>query len=256
MGSILSLGRQFLHLNGTNATTTTINNNSAITNNNPIDIETNQAINNNPYMDNQFQFTQTNSRLNLINQLMNVNGGVAASSTSASNTPQHPPLNRYQQYQLNRQATNRRRTAMATFGARGRNKKLKANASSNLNDFTNITFASHFYMAGRKFKNLLQQTQTFLFGDQLDLAFVLAHKPACVFPYEAPMCVDAPSHCLQSLVNIRKDTLKLVKVKDALDSNHSPQQYHKTGNDRNIFELKICPKAFYQLLGLTDFYAF
>ena len=87
----------------------------------------------------------------------------------------------------------------------------------------------------RKFKNLLQQTQTFLFGDQLDLAFVLAHKPACVFPYEAPVCVDAPSHCLQSLVNIRKDTLKLVKCKDTLDSmqSHTTNTTTNTTNNNN-----------------------
>ena len=151
-----------------------------------------------------------------------------------SSSSSQPPLSRYQQYQLNRQATNRRRIGARIRGVGGGgNKKTKTNGSSNLNDFTSITFASHFYMAGRKFKNLLQQTQTFLFGDQLDLAFVLAHKPACVFPYEAPVCVDAPSHCLQSLVNIRKDTLKLVKCKDALDSMQSHTTTTNTNNNNN-----------------------
>jgi hypothetical protein len=234
MGSILTLSRQVLHLNNGSPMMP-----SNGTNNADMEATNTAAVQFTPYTDNQFQFTQTNSRLNLINQLMNVNGiGSSASSSTAAATHSQPPLSRYQQYQLNRRRT-------GAFGTRRRNKKLKTNSSSNLNDFTNISFASHFYMAGRKFKNLLQQTQTFLFGDQLDLAFVVAHKPACVFPYEAPVCVDAPSHCLQSLVNIRKDTLKLVKVKDALDSNQSSQQqsHHQTGILR-AFEFLFKPCLF------------
>lgn len=49
-----------------------------------------------------------------------------------------------------------------------------------LTDFHNVSFASHFFMAGRKFKNIITQAQTFLFGDQLDLGFLLAHKPLLV----------------------------------------------------------------------------
>lgn len=53
--------------------------------------------------------------------------------------------------------------------------------ASALNDFQNVTFANHFFMAGRRFKNIITQAQTFLFGDQLDLGFLLAHKPILVF---------------------------------------------------------------------------
>lgn len=49
-----------------------------------------------------------------------------------------------------------------------------------LGDFSNVSFASHFYIAGRRFKNIVNQAQTFLFGDQLDLGFLLAHKPILV----------------------------------------------------------------------------
>jgi hypothetical protein len=80
--------------------------------------------------------TQANSRLNLINQLVN-------------------------------------------FSSAG-NRKTKASASANLNDFQNVSFSSHFFLAGRKFKNLISQAQTFLFGDQLDLAFILSHRPVYV----------------------------------------------------------------------------
>jgi hypothetical protein len=43
-----------------------------------------------------------------------------------------------------------------------------------------VSFSSHFIIAGRRFKNLINQTQSFLFGDQLDLNFILAHKPVVV----------------------------------------------------------------------------
>ncbi len=46
--------------------------------------------------------------------------------------------------------------------------------------FNHISFASHFIIAGRRFKNIINQTQAFLFGDQLDLSFILAHKPVVV----------------------------------------------------------------------------
>lgn len=60
------------------------------------------------------------------------------------------------------------------------NGKKSKSANGNLNDFQNISFSSYYYVAGRKFKNLITQTQTFLFGDQLDLAFILSHKPVSV----------------------------------------------------------------------------
>jgi hypothetical protein len=60
------------------------------------------------------------------------------------------------------------------------NRKSKSSPNGNLNDFQNVSFGSHFFLAGRKFKNLISQAQTFLFGDQLDLAFVLSHKPVHV----------------------------------------------------------------------------
>lgn len=43
-----------------------------------------------------------------------------------------------------------------------------------------VSFSSHFIIAGRRFKNLINQTQNFLFGDQLDLNFIMAHKPVAV----------------------------------------------------------------------------
>ena len=57
------------------------------------------------------------------------------------------------------------------------NKKRKLN---NPNDLQSVTFAAHFFMAGKRFKNLIGHTQNFLFGDNLDLNFILSHKPVAV----------------------------------------------------------------------------
>jgi hypothetical protein len=90
--------------------------------------------------------------------------------------------------------------------------KGKKSKTNNLGDFTNVSFSSYIYLAGHKFKNLIDQAQTFLFGDQLDLAFILLHKPS-TFSYDIAN-LNTPSNYLQSLINIRKDTLKLVKCLD------------------------------------------
>ena len=182
MGSLVSLSRRFMPTNSSSE------NNGA----NPM---------------NGDHFMQTNSRLNLINQLIHLNGASAATVTQ-----QNAPT-----------AYRRRRLG----------KKPKTN-NGNLNDFANVTFASHFYMAGRKFKSMANQVQTFLFGDQLDLAFILAHKPAVVFPYETPT-LDAPSHYLQSLVNIRRDTLRLVKC-----ANNDSNANNNAGlGNANMYQLKF-----------------
>jgi hypothetical protein len=54
------------------------------------------------------------------------------------------------------------------------NKRKKGHSLSN------VSFGSHFLLAGRRFKSVINQAQSFLFGDQLDLSFILAHKPVTV----------------------------------------------------------------------------
>ncbi len=55
----------------------------------------------------------------------------------------------------------------------GKRKKKPLNSA-------NVSFSSHFLLAGRRFKSPINQTQSFLFGDQLDLGFIMAHKPVVV----------------------------------------------------------------------------
>ncbi|KAM8787309.1 E3 ubiquitin ligase RNF157 isoform 2-T2 [Rhynchonycteris naso] len=67
-------------------------------------------------------------------------------------------------------------------------------------------FASHFIMGGEKFDSA--HPEGYLFGENSDLNF-LGNRPVA-FPYAAPPPQE-PVKTLRSLINIRKDTLRLVK---------------------------------------------
>ncbi|KAF3817233.1 hypothetical protein GH733_011633 [Mirounga leonina] len=67
-------------------------------------------------------------------------------------------------------------------------------------------FASHFIMGGEKFDST--HPEGYLFGENSDLNF-LGNRPV-TFPYAAPPPQE-PVKTLRSLINIRKDTLRLVK---------------------------------------------
>ncbi|KAM4843131.1 E3 ubiquitin ligase RNF157 isoform 1-T1 [Thomomys bottae] len=72
-------------------------------------------------------------------------------------------------------------------------------------------FASHFIMGGEKFDST--HPEGYLFGENSDLNF-LGNRPV-VFPYAAPPPQE-PVKTLRSLVNIRKDTLRLVKCAEEI----------------------------------------
>ncbi|KAM9559861.1 E3 ubiquitin ligase RNF157 isoform 3-T3 [Salvelinus alpinus] len=72
-------------------------------------------------------------------------------------------------------------------------------------------FASHFIMGGEKFDST--HPEGYLFGENTDLNF-LGTRPV-VFPYAAPPPQE-PVKTLRSLINIRKDTLRLVRCSDGL----------------------------------------
>ncbi|XP_077780359.1 E3 ubiquitin ligase RNF157 isoform X2 [Podarcis muralis] len=67
-------------------------------------------------------------------------------------------------------------------------------------------FASHFIMGGEKFDST--HPEGYLFGENSDLNF-LGNRPVA-FPYAAPPPQE-PVKTLRSLINVRKDTLRLVK---------------------------------------------
>ncbi|XP_072415119.1 E3 ubiquitin ligase RNF157 isoform X2 [Chiloscyllium punctatum] len=70
-------------------------------------------------------------------------------------------------------------------------------------------FASHFIMGGERFDST--HPEGYLFGENSDLNF-LGVRPV-PFPYAAPPPQD-PVKTLRSLINIRKDTLRLVKCSE------------------------------------------
>ncbi|XP_060028428.1 E3 ubiquitin-protein ligase MGRN1 isoform X2 [Erinaceus europaeus] len=74
-------------------------------------------------------------------------------------------------------------------------------------------FASHFFMGGEKFDT--PHPEGYLFGENMDLNF-LGSRPV-QFPYVTP-APHEPVKTLRSLVNIRKDSLRLVRYKDGNDS--------------------------------------
>ncbi|TRY83745.1 hypothetical protein DNTS_003960 [Danionella cerebrum] len=74
-------------------------------------------------------------------------------------------------------------------------------------------FASHFFMGGEKFDT--PHPEGYLFGENMDLNF-LGNRPV-QFPYVTP-APHEPVKTLRSLVNIRKDSLRLVRYKDEADT--------------------------------------
>ncbi|XP_006874952.1 PREDICTED: E3 ubiquitin-protein ligase MGRN1 isoform X3 [Chrysochloris asiatica] len=74
-------------------------------------------------------------------------------------------------------------------------------------------FASHFFMGGEKFDT--PHPEGYLFGENMDLNF-LGNRPV-QFPYVTP-APHEPVKTLRSLVNIRKDSLRLVRNKEDTDS--------------------------------------
>uniref|UniRef100_A0A182T5C4 RING-type E3 ubiquitin transferase n=1 Tax=Anopheles maculatus TaxID=74869 RepID=A0A182T5C4_9DIPT len=70
-------------------------------------------------------------------------------------------------------------------------------------------FGTHFIMGGERFDT--PQPEAYLFGENADLNF-LGSKPT-PFPYPPPQATE-PTKTLKSLVNIRKESVRFVKVLD------------------------------------------
>ncbi|EFN81444.1 E3 ubiquitin ligase RNF157 [Harpegnathos saltator] len=79
-------------------------------------------------------------------------------------------------------------------------------------------FGSHFIMGGERFDT--PQPEAYLFGENADLNF-LGSRPT-PFPYPPPQPND-PTKTLKSLVNIRKESLRLVRNMDHMSTS---SQYH------------------------------
>uniref|UniRef100_A0A672PWX5 E3 ubiquitin-protein ligase n=1 Tax=Sinocyclocheilus grahami TaxID=75366 RepID=A0A672PWX5_SINGR len=91
-------------------------------------------------------------------------------------------------------------------------------------------FTSHFFMGGEKFDT--PHPEGYLFGENMDLNF-LGNRPV-QFPYVTP-APHEPVKTLRSLVNIRKDSLRLVRYKD--DSDSTPED---TGDPILLYSVEFC----------------
>ncbi|KAL2078168.1 hypothetical protein ACEWY4_025853 [Coilia grayii] len=90
-------------------------------------------------------------------------------------------------------------------------------------------FTSHFFMGGEKFDT--PHPEGYLFGENMDLNF-LGNRPV-QFPYVTP-APHEPVKTLRSLVNIRKDSLRLVRYKDDADG-----PADETGSPRVLYGVEF-----------------
>ncbi|XP_012265727.1 E3 ubiquitin ligase RNF157 isoform X3 [Athalia rosae] len=83
-------------------------------------------------------------------------------------------------------------------------------------------FGSHFIMGGERFDT--PQPEAYLFGENADLNF-LGSRPT-PFPYPPPQAND-PTKTLKSLINIRKESLRLIRAIDqtSTSSHHNSKHY-------------------------------
>lgn len=88
-------------------------------------------------------------------------------------------------------------------------------------------FGSHFLMGGERYE--VSKPEAFLFGENSDLDF-LNSKPA-QFPYVRQPITD-PVKTLNALINLRRDSVRLVKVKQKDSENME--------KDKEYFTLEFC----------------
>ncbi|KAL0961636.1 hypothetical protein UPYG_G00353650 [Umbra pygmaea] len=105
-------------------------------------------------------------------------------------------------------------------------------------------FASHFIMGGEKFDST--HPEGYLFGENTDLNF-LGTRPVA-FPYAAPPPQD-PVKTLRSLINIRKDTLRLVRCSE--DQKIPGESF--SGNSRACYNIEFTFDADTQV-AITIYY--
>ncbi|XP_055612709.1 probable E3 ubiquitin-protein ligase MGRN1 [Uranotaenia lowii] len=92
-------------------------------------------------------------------------------------------------------------------------------------------FGTHFIMGGERFDT--PQPEAYLFGENADLNF-LGCKPT-PFPYPPPQ-VSEPTKTLKSLINIRKESVRFVKVTDCATKMHGDGTKTSSYNIEFVFD--------------------
>ncbi|XP_066588175.1 E3 ubiquitin ligase Rnf157 [Prorops nasuta] len=98
-------------------------------------------------------------------------------------------------------------------------------------------FGSHFIMGGERFDT--PQPEAYLFGENSDLNF-LGSRPT-PFPYPPPQAND-PTKTLKSLINIRKESLRLVHCPDQTSTSsgsHNAKHYGEGDMDKKNHRYNI-----------------
>uniref|UniRef100_A0A915EAA7 RING-type E3 ubiquitin transferase n=1 Tax=Ditylenchus dipsaci TaxID=166011 RepID=A0A915EAA7_9BILA len=85
---------------------------------------------------------------------------------------------------------------------------------------TGSFFGEHFLMGGERYDVAKPDTTTFLFGDNSDLE-LLGNKPVKVIPYSLNKGVAETVNVLNSLVNVRRDSVKFVRAESSRSSSSS-----------------------------------
>ena len=94
-------------------------------------------------------------------------------------------------------------------------------------------FGSHFIMGGERFETC--SPEAYLFGENMDLNFLGSHPTP--FPYSAPLPHE-PTRTLRALINIRKESLRLIKIasngEDIKETTQTESEPIKESNRYNL----------------------
>ncbi|XP_054154468.1 E3 ubiquitin-protein ligase MGRN1-like [Oppia nitens] len=104
-------------------------------------------------------------------------------------------------------------------------------------------FSSHFIMGGERFESC--SPEAYLFGENMDLNFLGSHPTP--FPYSAPLPQE-PTRTLRALINIRKESLRLIRVvtncddikdKDVLDVLSPTDETNADTNKEIVYNIEF-----------------
>ncbi|XP_075155284.1 mahogunin ring finger 1 [Haematobia irritans] len=134
---------------------------------------------------------------------------------------------------------------MGVFTSRQQNEQeAELNANTNAYKYPprtgNNFFGSHFIMGGERFDT--PQPESYLFGENADLNF-LGNRHPFPFPYPPPQA-NEPTKTLKSLVNIRKESVRFVKV--TKEKQHTETDQHD-GNCLSSGETIGPPPSLYNI---------
>ena len=95
-------------------------------------------------------------------------------------------------------------------------------------------FGSHFIMGGERFETC--SPEAYLFGENMDLNFLGSHPTP--FPYSAPLPHE-PTRTLRALINIRKESLRLIRIPSDSDIKETSETNCETNKESNRYNIEF-----------------